>query len=229
MLLRMTLTNTDVRKIEQMSEEDVRRFAQQLLSENAVLQAANIDLVAKIAWLQRIAFGKKSERSSKNKAAVKTAGQSAKASSGGDAPITGTLLSTPVQNDLTDDEAEAPLTDAAESPSPLTEAPPAKADAPAKKRTHFGRKEIPKHLTVIEDIIAVPESDRRLSDGTTMVFLGFKESSRMHVITEPVVQLLTRRERWGRRTLHADHGGDAAVAVRERKVYGCIYSESDAR
>ena len=200
MLLRMVLTNTDALKIGQMSEEDLRRFAQQLLSENAALHATNIDLVARIAWLQRIAFGKKSERSAKNKAAAKAAEQAAKASSGGDAPITGTLLSTPVQNDLTDDEAEAPLTDVAETPSTTNEAPPANPDAPAKNRTHLGRKEIPKHLTVIEDIIAVPEADRRLSDGTAMVFLGFEESSRMHVITEQVVQLVTRRERWGVRT-----------------------------
>jgi transposase len=196
----MTLTNTDALKIGQMSEEDLRRFAQQLLSENAVLHATNIDLVAKIAWLQRIAFGKKSERSAKNKAVEKAAEKAAKASSSGDAPITGTLLSTPVQNDLTDDEAEAPLTDAAETPNTTNEAPTAKPDAPAKNHTHSGRKKIPQHLTVIEDIITVPESDRRLSDGTAMVFLGFEESSRMHVITEQVVQLVTRRERWGVRT-----------------------------
>ena len=169
MLLHMVLTNTGALKIGQLSEEDLRRFAQQLLSENAVLQAVNIDLVAKITWLQRIAFGKKSERSAKNKAAAKAAEQAAKAASGGDAPITGTLLSTPVHNDLTDDEADAPLTDAAETPSPTNEAPPAKpdapADAPAKNSTHTGRRKIPKHLRVIEDMIAVPESDRRLSDG----------------------------------------------------------------
>ena len=203
MLLHMVLTNTDALKIGQMSEEDLRRFAQQLLSENAVLQAVNIDLVAKITWLQRIAFGKKSERSAKNKAAAKAAEQAAKAASGGDAPITGTLLSTPVQNDLTDDEADAPLTDAAETPSPTNEAPPAKpdapADAPAKNSTHTGRRKIPKHLRVIEDIIAVPESDRRLSDGTPMVFLGYEEHSRMHHISE-LVQLIIRRERWGVRT-----------------------------
>jgi transposase len=203
MLLPMVLTNTDALKIGQLSEEDLRRFAQQLLSENAVLQAVNIDLMARVAWLQRIAFGKKSERSSKNNAAAKAAEQAAKESSGGDAPITGTLLSTPVQNDLTDDEADAPLTDAAETPSPTNEAPPAKpdapADAPAKNSTHTGRRKIPKHLRVIEDIIAVPESDRRLSDGTPMVFLGYEEHSRMHHISE-LVQLIIRRERWGVRT-----------------------------
>ena len=170
----MTLTNTDALKIGQLSEEDLRRLAWQQASEIAVLQAANIDLVAKIAWLQRIAFGKKSERSAKNKAAAKAAEQAAKASSGGDAPITGTLLSTPVQNDLTDDEADAPLTDVAETPSPTNEVPPAKPDAPAKNSTHAGRRKIPKHLRVIEDMIAVPESDRRLSDGTPMVFWAMK-------------------------------------------------------
>ena len=198
MLLGMTLTNTDALKIGQMSEGDLRRFAQQLLTENAALQATNIDLVAKILWFQRITFGKKSERSAKNKAAAKAAEKAAKEASGGDAPITGTLLSTPVQNDLTDDEAEAPLTDAPAAPD--TSTPPAKPDTTAKNRTHSGRRTIPKHLTVIENIIAVPEADRRLSDGTQLVFLGYEESSRLHLITEQVVQLLTRRERWGVRT-----------------------------
>ena len=197
MLLGMTLTNTDAGKIEQMGVEDARRLAQQLLSENAALHATNIDLVARVTWLQRVAFGKKSERSAKNKAAAQAARQAAKEASGGDAPITGTLLSTPVQNDLTDDEAEAPLTDAPTTSDTPGEAPPAKPDTAAKNRTHSGRRTIPKHLTVVENIIAVPEADRRLSDGTQLVFLGYEESSRLHLITEQVVQLLTRRERWG--------------------------------
>ena len=107
----MRLTNTDALKIGQMSEEYFRRFAQQLLSKNADLHATNIDLLAKGTWLQRIAFGKKSECSAKNK----TAAKAVKASSGGDAPITGTLLSTPVQNNLMDAEADAPSTDVAET------------------------------------------------------------------------------------------------------------------
>ena len=199
MLLSMPLTNTDAGKIEQMGVEDARRLAQQLLSENAALHATNIDLMAKILWLQRVAYGKKSERSAKNKAAAKAAEKAAKEASAGDAPVTGTLLSTPVQNDLTDDEAEAPLSDVPATPDTTSEAP-AKPATAAKNRTHSGRREIPKHLRVVENIIVVPEADRRLSDGTAMVFLGYEESSRLHLIPEQVVQLLTRRERWGIRT-----------------------------
>ena len=197
MLLGMLLANTDAKEIEQMDAGDVRRLARQQASEIAALRAEKLDLVARIAWLQRIAFGKKSERSAKNKAAAKAAEKAAKEASAGEAPITGTLLSTPVQNDLTDDEAEAPLTDAPETPSTTNETPPAKPDAAAKNRTHSGRRTIPKHLTVVENIITVPEADRHLSDGTAMVFLGYEESSRLHLIPEQVVQLLTRRERWG--------------------------------
>lgn len=188
MLLRMMMTNMNTKNIDQMDVTEVRRLAWQLASENALLQATNIDLVARVAWLQRVVFGKKSERSAKKSSAEKAAEQST-----ADAPVTGTLLSAPVQNDLTDDEADAPLTDAPATPAPSQETPA----KPPVNRNHSGRRAIPKSLAVIENIITVPEADRRLSDGTEMVFLGFEDSTRLHIIPEQLVQLLNRRERWG--------------------------------
>jgi len=196
----MLLATADTPEIDEMDVGDVRRLAHRLVAENAALQAEKLDLAAKLAWFQRQTFGNKSERSKKGKAGDKAAA--------GEPQVTGSLLATPVHNDLTDDEAEAPLNDepattgeAAGTPpggtSGSTETSSGKAPAAPKNRTHSGRRPVPPHLQKVEQKIPVPEAERRLPDGTPMVFLGYEESSRLHLITEQVVQLLMLRERWG--------------------------------
>jgi len=192
----MLLATADATEIDQMAEGDVRRLAHRLVAENAALQAEKLEMAAKLAWFQRQAFGTKSERSKKGKAGGKGAAAD-------EAQITGSLLATPVHNDLTDDEAEAPLNDgpaAGGGTAGATSSPqhqPGSAHAQGKNRTHSGRRPVPPHLQRVEQKIPVPEADRRLPDGTPMVFLGYEESSRLHLITEQVVQLLMLRERWG--------------------------------
>ena len=196
----MLLATADTPEIDEMDVGDVRRLAHRLVAENAALQAEKLEMAAKLAWFQRQAFGTKSERSKKGQAGEKAAA--------GEAQVTGSLLATPVHNDLTDDEAEAPLNDEPATTGEGAGTPPGgtsgssatssgKAPAAPKNRTHSGRRPVPPHLQKVEQTIPVPEAERRLPDGTPMVFLGYEESSRLHLITEQVVHLLMLRERWG--------------------------------
>ena len=148
----MLLATADTPEIDEMDVGDVRRLAHRLVAENAALQAEKLDLAAKLAWFQRQTFGNKSERSKKGKAGDKAAA--------GEPQVTGSLLATPVHNDLTDDEAEAPLNDepattgeAAGTPpggtSGSTETSSGKAPAAPKNRTHSGRRPVPPHLQTI--------------------------------------------------------------------------------
>lgn len=152
---------------------------------------------ARLAWLNRMVFGQKSEK----RKPVQDPAVAGVQENFLQAPVVAvaTVEQAPADAGAAVADADADTAQAATTDQQRRNQRKGQGPGGGKKKdvNGGGRRPVNPALRTVERVIAAPESERTAADGTALVLLGYEVSEREEYLPAELIRLVTKREIWG--------------------------------